>query len=195
MRHDGTPRRVVSAITAMKESRVGLFDVFANRNADNATGPRQEPDGAMAQRASAFVEKLLSIGFDGSGRFDSAHEVAEAAQRRRSDPERVVEDLVAQHTRLAATSGFVTGLGGFAVMLVALPANVAGFYVIATRMALASKIADNQVVLIDKLAFEQPKTKEAATETKTPAEKPKSTTGTSTVTTNTNSNTSGSKNP
>jgi large subunit ribosomal protein L4 len=30
-------------------------------------------------------------------------------------------------------------------------------------MALASKIADNQVVLIDKLAFEQPKTKEAAT--------------------------------
>lgn len=34
---------------------------------------------------------------------------------------------------------------------------------LATRMALASKIADNQVVLIDKLAFEQPKTKEAAT--------------------------------
>lgn len=114
---------------------MGLFDVFTNRNADTGAGPRLEPDGAMAQRASAFVEKLLSVGFDGSGRFDSAHEVAAAAQRRRSDPERVVEDLVAMHTRLAATTGFVTGLGGFAVMLVALPANVAGFYVIATRMA------------------------------------------------------------
>ena len=33
---------------------------------------------------------------------------------------------------------------------------------LATRMALASKIADNQVTLIDKLAFEQPKTKEMA---------------------------------
>jgi large subunit ribosomal protein L4 len=33
---------------------------------------------------------------------------------------------------------------------------------LATRMALASKIADNQVVLIDKLSFEKPKTKEMA---------------------------------
>jgi large subunit ribosomal protein L4 len=31
---------------------------------------------------------------------------------------------------------------------------------VATRMAVASKIADNQVTLIDKLAFEQPKTRE-----------------------------------
>ncbi len=120
----------------MKETRVGLFDLFGNRK-DEHKGTRTEPEGAAAERATAFVEKLLSIGFDGSGRFESAHQVAEAAQRRRSDPERVVEDLIAQHTRLAATSGFVTGLGGFAVMLVALPANVAGFYVIATRMAAA----------------------------------------------------------
>lgn len=115
---------------------MGLFDVF-NRNGEQNAGQHVEPDGAVAQRAAAFVEKLLSVGFDGSGRFDSAHEIADAAQRRRSDPERVVEDIIAQHTRLAATSGFVTGLGGFAVMLVALPANVAGFYVIATRMAAA----------------------------------------------------------
>jgi large subunit ribosomal protein L4 len=33
---------------------------------------------------------------------------------------------------------------------------------LATRMALAAKIADNQVMLIDKLAFEKPKTKEMA---------------------------------
>ncbi|MDO5696429.1 MAG: EcsC family protein [Dermatophilus congolensis] len=116
---------------------MGLFDLLGDRNADQNTGPREEPDGAMAQRASVLVEKLLSIGFDGSGKFDSAHEIAAAAQRRRSDPERVIDDIVAQHTRLAATSGFVTGLGGFALMVVALPANVAGFYVLATRMAAA----------------------------------------------------------
>lgn len=34
---------------------------------------------------------------------------------------------------------------------------------LATRMAVASRIMDNQVVLIDKLALEQPKTKEVAT--------------------------------
>jgi large subunit ribosomal protein L4 len=33
---------------------------------------------------------------------------------------------------------------------------------LATRMAMATKIADNQVTLIDKLAFERPKTKEMA---------------------------------
>ena len=34
---------------------------------------------------------------------------------------------------------------------------------LATRMAIASRIMDNEVVLIDKLSFEQPKTKEVAT--------------------------------
>jgi large subunit ribosomal protein L4 len=34
---------------------------------------------------------------------------------------------------------------------------------LATRMAIASRIMDNEVVLIDKLAMEQPKTKEVAT--------------------------------
>ena len=34
---------------------------------------------------------------------------------------------------------------------------------LATRMAIASRIMDNEVVLIDKLFFERPKTKEAAT--------------------------------
>jgi large subunit ribosomal protein L4 len=34
---------------------------------------------------------------------------------------------------------------------------------LATRMAIASRIMDNEVVLIDKLSFEQPKSKEAAT--------------------------------
>jgi len=44
---------------------------------------------------------------------------------------------VKSHLKLAAGSGFVTSLGGFITLPVALPANVAGFYVLATRMVAA----------------------------------------------------------
>lgn len=95
----------------------------------------QEPNDDTSRTVAELIERLLSVGFDGRGRFESAAKVAEDARRRRSDPERAVDDLVAAHVRLAATSGFVTGVGGFVVATVAMPANVAGFYVIATRMA------------------------------------------------------------
>jgi hypothetical protein len=41
---------------------------------------------------------------------------------------------VATHVRLAAASGFVTGLGGIATLPVTVPASMAGLYVVATRM-------------------------------------------------------------
>lgn len=112
---------------------MGWFDA-ANGQGGN---PQTEPDGAMAERVGALVDQLLGIGIDGQGTFASAHTVADAATRRRSSTERAIDDLVGQHVRLAATTGFVTGLGGFIVMTVALPANVAGFYIIAARMAAA----------------------------------------------------------
>jgi hypothetical protein len=51
------------------------------------------------------------------------------------DREEAVRRLVATHVRLAAGSGFVTGLGGIATMPVTVPAAMAGLYVIATRMS------------------------------------------------------------
>ena len=45
------------------------------------------------------------------------------------------DDIIGAHLRLAAGNGFVTGLGGFVTLPIALPANVAGFYIVATRMA------------------------------------------------------------
>lgn len=45
-----------------------------------------------------------------------------------------VDRLVGTHLRLAAASGFVTGLGGVATLAVALPAGVSGLYLIAARM-------------------------------------------------------------
>lgn len=113
----------------------------SNASQSGAFGTHDDPhhggpdSDETSRKVAALIERLLSVGFDGRGRFESAAQVAEGARRRRSDPERAVDDLVAAHVRLAATSGFVTGVGGFVVATVAMPANVAGFYVIATRMA------------------------------------------------------------
>ena len=53
-----------------------------------------------------------------------------ALAARGGDVEAAIDDVVALHIKLAAAGGFVTGLGGF----ITLPANVVGFYGIATRM-------------------------------------------------------------
>jgi hypothetical protein len=50
------------------------------------------------------------------------------------DREEAIRRLVATHVRLAAASGFVTGLGGIATLPVTVPASMAGLYIIATRM-------------------------------------------------------------
>ena len=113
---------------------MGIFDRFGKDDAPATTG-RAEPEGALANAANGFVERLLDIGIDGRGTFDSARQVAGTVQGRHSDPERAIDEIVNDHTKLAAAGGFVTGLGGFVTLPVALPANVAGFYLLATRMA------------------------------------------------------------
>ena len=50
------------------------------------------------------------------------------------DREEAIRRLVATHVRLAAVSGFVTGLGGIVTLPVTVPAAMAGMYIIATRM-------------------------------------------------------------
>lgn len=91
-------------------------------------------DEGIGSTASGLVERLLDVGIDGRGPFASAQSVADAARSDQGDVERAVDSVVRQHTRLAAAGGFVTGLGGFAVLAVALPVNVAAFYGVATRM-------------------------------------------------------------
>jgi len=87
--------------------------------------------------AAALVDRLLDVGIDGRGRFEPAQSVADAARRENPDVERAVDAVIAKHVRLAAANGFVTGLGGFVTLPVALPANVVGFYAVATRMVAA----------------------------------------------------------
>ncbi|MDO5627758.1 MAG: EcsC family protein [Mobilicoccus sp.] len=108
-----------------------------NRKTETPAPVATEDTSGLANAAGKLVERILEVGIDGRGSFDSAQKVADDARRRRSDPERVIDDIVGAHVRLAAGNGFITGLGGFVTLPVALPANVAGFYITATRMAAA----------------------------------------------------------
>ncbi|MGL5858481.1 MAG: EcsC family protein [Angustibacter sp.] len=101
----------------------------------------QAPDSddltGLAAHAGAVVERLLEVGIDGRGRFASAQTVADGALSGHGDAELAIDAVVRTHTRLAAAGGFVTGIGGFVTLPVALPANVIEFYTVATRMVAA----------------------------------------------------------
>ena len=104
-------------------------------------GPAGDPtqrarfdDSAMAGFATPMIGRLMDVGIDGGGPFDSARRVADFAIAGHSETERAIDAMVRSHLRLAAANGFVTSLGGFVVMPIALPANVLGFYLVATRL-------------------------------------------------------------
>ena len=84
--------------------------------------------------ASPMVERLLDIGIDGRGPFSSAQWIAYTALAEHVQVEPAIDAMVRAHRRLGAANGFVTSLGGFFAMPIGLPANVLGFYLVATRM-------------------------------------------------------------
>jgi hypothetical protein len=98
----------------------------------------QAHSGLVAGAVAGLIESLLDIGIDGRGPMASARAVAEVKRAERSDAEQAVNAVVSSHLRLAAAGGFVTGVGGFITLPVALPANVLEFYLIATRMVAAT---------------------------------------------------------
>ena len=91
-------------------------------------------DGGLATSATRLVERLMDLGIDGGGRIDSATLIADKARSTRPDAESAIDAVVGRHLKMAAAGGFVTGLGGFVTLPVALPLNVAEFYLVATRM-------------------------------------------------------------
>lgn len=103
---------------------------------EQAQDPEQQ--GAFSSSVSKVVESLLDTGIDGKGPFDPAARVADAALAKHGgDVEKAVDDVVRDHLKLVAASGFLTNLGGFVTLPVALPANVIAFYMLATRMSAA----------------------------------------------------------
>ncbi|MDE9366500.1 EcsC family protein [Luteipulveratus sp. YIM 133132] len=102
------------------------------------TAPAKVDDGPLATTATNLAERLLDVGFDGRAGFKSARAVADAARaKHQGNVEQAIDEVVGDHRRLVAGGGFITGLGGFVTMPVALPANVFEFYVLATRTTAA----------------------------------------------------------
>lgn len=97
----------------------------------------QEPEitsGFSERAARRVATKLLDAGIDGLGPLESVDEMIRGLGTKAADPERAVAVLRRRHIRWAATGGFATGVGGAFTLPVALPANVMGFYVLATRL-------------------------------------------------------------
>ena len=114
---------------------MGLFgsdDRPAKRDQDL---PAPQSAGPLDSAANAFVNRIMDAGIKGVGPMSSAAEVvAEMRKKHGGDVERAVREVVSDHVKLAGAGGFVTGVGGLVTMPVSLPANVLGFYAIATRM-------------------------------------------------------------
>lgn len=117
---------------------MGMSDLFRPkrdevRKTRSALEAAQDPtadDGAI----NKVVGMLLDVGLDGRGPIDSATQIAESALREKGSAEEAVRAIARGTMLRGGVGGFVTGLGGFVTMPIALPANVLEFYVQATRM-------------------------------------------------------------
>lgn len=128
---DAAPR----GVQGQQGDPVGLFG-FGKDEAQES--PQQaapvDEDSLTARTANAIVRKLMDVGMDGMGPLDSVAEVVRDARKDQPDAEKAIDDICRSHIKMAATGGFVTGVGGLLTMPVALPANIVEFYVLATRM-------------------------------------------------------------
>ncbi|HET8662901.1 MAG TPA: hypothetical protein VFM08_01160 [Nocardioides sp.] len=89
-----------------------------------------DDDGMVAR----LIQVLLDAGIDGLGPLKSARELADLALRDTRTTEGAVKKMIRSHVVKGGVGGFVTSVGGFITMPIALPVNVVEFYVGATRM-------------------------------------------------------------
>ena len=91
--------------------------------------------GGLAGLGERLVAQVVELGIHGAGPLDPAVETAEEhLAEAGGDREDAIRRLVTTHVRLAAASGFVTGLGGIVTLPVSVPASLAGLYIVAARM-------------------------------------------------------------
>lgn len=91
--------------------------------------PAEDP-GALDK----LVSMLFDVGLDGAGPFITAAELGQKSLVATGSTEKAIGRVARRALVKGGAGGFVTGLGGFFTMPVALPANVAAFYLNATRM-------------------------------------------------------------
>lgn len=111
---------------------MGLFGIGKDKEPEAAQAV--DESGAAAKMANALVGKLMDFGIDGLGPLDSVAKVVDEAKADKGEGEKAIDSIVRSHIKMGAAGGFVTGVGGLFTMTVSLPANIVGFYVLATRM-------------------------------------------------------------
>lgn len=88
-----------------------------------------------------FIRSLLQwiadVGINGLGFLPSAKKVAEDFSSKAENVEDAIDSLIAWRSTYAAGTGFVTGLGGIAVMPIMIPASLATSYALAANTAAA----------------------------------------------------------
>jgi uncharacterized protein (DUF697 family) len=87
------------------------------------------------QMAGGVLRRVLELAIDGVGRLPGAKATA-ARQLLRNEGhiDAAIQSTIDQHVRLASAQGFVTNLGGLAILPVMMPANMTGVAVLQTRM-------------------------------------------------------------
>lgn len=105
--------------------------------------PADDENTGLAKAGEKLVEQLLKVGINGFGPFKSAADSAEEALRDRT-PEQAVHALIRNHCAIAGAQGFVTNMGGFVTLPVAIPANIGASYLVQTHLAGAIAVVHGQ---------------------------------------------------
>jgi hypothetical protein len=86
------------------------------------------------QVTAGFVREVLDRAIDGFGPFPGA---AKAAEQRLADAhgdvDQAIHDLIESHVRVAGMQGFATNIGGFATLMLTMPANITGLAIVQCR--------------------------------------------------------------
>lgn len=97
---------------------------------------RGDSDEAAADSAAkALVDKILSVGVGGLGPYKSASDIASEVLERHGDAEIAIDRLIAVHRRWVGSTGFATGVGGLAMLPVAVPTDITTFYLLSARLS------------------------------------------------------------
>ena len=91
-----------------------------------------------AQGAGGALRQVLEIAIDGYGRLPSARSAAARhLQKQAGSADEAISSIIDHHVRLASAQGFVTNIGGLAMLPVAIPANITGVATVQVRMVAA----------------------------------------------------------
>jgi uncharacterized protein (DUF697 family) len=112
-------------------SRIGKAATRVGEWASHGTG------GILASTFLQAFDWAYGRALDGVPGFDGAEELAAKYAARHATPDAAIKALIRSQTGLAGSAGFLTGIGGFISLPVAIPANLASALYIQVRMIAA----------------------------------------------------------